>query len=423
MNVEEVVQDTLRELADEQLPARPGLADRVLAARRRRRTRRIAGVAMTTTAVVAVAVAVPQLAGAVRDDPRPAQVGSHRDPSAPRKGIAVGRTVLATYFTQKLVPKGKDMGVIERTYWLLDPRTDTYREDDRWSHVAVAPGARTAAVLERDLPAHRIGLLDLATGEVERWIPVEQGVGGLAYSNDGTKLVATTYDEHPDLGERVRVEGEKNSQGEKNSHGEKNSPYTLLQRNGTTRTGFLLVDVAKGTAGPWRKVESKGDVWGRSDFAFTRDDHHLYGRVIGDRDGMEKFYDLSDGDQVEPPADEKHLRWDVPARLSPNGELAALGLTKEVDGKPGEPGKSYSSIRDPRTGAEITKVRGGQLLAWADDRRLFAWERTTGLNDGDGYKDRLVMVTIGSDTIVPLSGERDPDDGFERTWEPVFVTR
>ncbi|GLW48055.1 hypothetical protein Stsp02_37170 [Streptomyces sp. NBRC 14336] len=414
MNVEELVQGTLRDLADEQPPARPGLADRVLVARRRRRTRRVAAVAVATAAVVAVTVAVPQLVeGSGRDDDRrAAQVGSQRDPSAPRKGIAVGQTVLATYYTQKLVAKGKDEGVVERTYWLLDPRTNTYREDGRWSYVAVAPGAGTAAVLERDLPANRIGLLDLATGEVERWIPVERGIGGLAYSSDGSQLVATTYDEHPDLGERVQAEGEKDS------------PLTLVQRNGTTRTGFFLVDVAGGTVvGPWRKVEAGRDVWGRADFAFTRDDARLYARVVGGQDGMEKFYDLSDGDQVEPPADEKHLRWDVPARLSPNGELAALGLTKEVDGKNSEPAKSYSSIRDPRTGEEITKVRGGHLLAWVDDQRLLAWERTTGLHDGDGYKDRLVLVTLGSDRIVPLSGERDPDDGFERTWEPVFVTR
>ena len=41
-----------------------------------------------------------------------------------------------------------------------------------------------------------------------------------------------------------------------------------------------------------------------------------------------------------------------------------------------------------------------------------------------GYKDHLVLVTIGSEKVVPLSGERDPDDGPQRlAWEPVFAER
>ncbi|WP_308402576.1 hypothetical protein [Streptomyces sp. AC550_RSS872] len=62
MNVEELVRDSLRELADEQTSAGPGLADRVLVVRRRRRrrTRRIASVA-AVTAAVAIGVAAPLL--------------------------------------------------------------------------------------------------------------------------------------------------------------------------------------------------------------------------------------------------------------------------------------------------------------------------------------------------------------------------
>jgi hypothetical protein len=115
------------------------------------------------------------------------------------------------------------------------------------------------------------------------------------------------------------------------------------------------------------------------------------------------------------PVDERYLRSDVPARLSPDGRLAALGLTKEREDR------SWSSVRDPRTGKEITKVRGAELLAWVDDRRLIAWERAPGVAE---YRPRLVLVTIGSEKVVPLSGVRVPDDDFDTLeWQPVFATR
>ncbi|WP_037668488.1 hypothetical protein [Streptomyces griseus] len=85
------------------------------------------------------------------------------------------------------------------------------------------------------------------------------------------------------------------------------------------------------------------------------------------------------------------------------------------------PGKSCSSILDPRTGKEITKVRGGHLLAWADDRRLIAWERTTSLEER--YLARLVLVTIGSDRVKPLSGVREESSEIRQEWEPVFAQR
>lgn len=405
MNVEELVRDSLRELAAEQPSAGPGYADRVLAVRRRRRTRRIATVAAATAAVVGIAVAVPLL-DAGRTDVRPASVlddrgtSAHPDQSPPRDLIAAGDVALAAYTTSRIVPQTKNRGVAERTYWLLDPKTGRYEKDDRWSFVAVAPGIRTAAVLERNLPVRRIGLLDLATGEVERWIPVDHGVGGLAYSYDGRKLVATTYDENPDL--RIRQTGGDGAVSWVPEFGE------------SSRSGFHVVDVASGTAS-WTGVRSGSrDINSRQDFAFSRTGDLVYTQVIGPRDGLQQFYDL-DGNKVAAPANERHLRTDVGARLSPDGSLAATGLSKEV------PDKSYSSIRDPLTGKEITKVRGAELLAWVDGKRLIAQERTAG--EGP-YRPRLVLVTIGSDEVQWLSGpsaQKDEDLSFE--WEPVLARR
>ncbi|MEV6511458.1 WD40 repeat domain-containing protein [Streptomyces sp. NPDC051642] len=404
MNIEELVRDSLREQASHQTAPATGFADRVLAVRRRR-TRRLATVAAAAAAVIAVAVTVPLLDSG-RTDVRPAEVidgvVTHPDQWPPRDMIAAGRTALAAYCTAGTVAKTSNQGVFTRTYWLLDPRTEKYRKTTKWSYVAVAPGMHTAAVLEQSLPAHRIGVLDLTTGKVERWIPVERGVGGVEFSHDGSRLVATTYDENPDARTKSAVNAVTGDRDWMAPMGE------------SSRTGFYVLDTASGK-GSWSGVSKDHTVQSRQDFHFTRSGEQVYAQVLGDRDGSEQFYGL-DGDKIAAPADEKYLRADVDARLSPNGRLAALGLTKEVGGTPG---KSYSSIRDPRTGKEITKVRGDHLLAWADDSRLIAWERTTSLEEP--YLPRLVMVTIGSDKVVPLSGVyKDIEKEF---WEPVFADR
>ena len=413
MNIEELVRDSLREQASRHKSPAAGFADRVLAVRRRR-MRRLATVAAAAAAVIAVAVTVPLLDSG-RTDVRPAQVidgvVTHPDQWPPRDMIAVGRTALAAYYTADTVERTSVQGVFTRTYWLLDPRTEKYRKTTKWSYVAVAPGMHTAAVLEQSLPTHRIGILDLTTGKVERWIQVERGVGGVEFSHDGSRLVATTYDENPDVRTRSAVNAETGA-------------LDWVAPMGSSRSGFYVLDTASG-AGTWSGVSAGREINGRQDFAFSRTGEQVYSQVIGDRDGLQQFYDL-DGNKIAAPANERYLRSDVDARLSPSGRLAALGLTKEVGGSPGKtkeagasPGKSYSSIRDPRTGKEITKVRGGHLLAWADDRRLIAWERTTSLDEP--YLPRLVMVTIGSDKVVPLSRiYKDIDKEF---WEPVFADR
>ncbi|MFF8732566.1 WD40 repeat domain-containing protein [Streptomyces sp. NPDC015171] len=414
MNVEELVREALREEADGQPPAPAGFADRVLGVRRRRRTRRFVSVAAATAAVVAVAVGVPLLDSGRGRDVRPSQVvdspgiQAHPDQSPPRERIGAGDAALAAYYTAEIRPRTATRGVAERTYRLLDPGTGRYEKDARWSFVAVAPGLKTAAVLERDLPARRIGLLDLATGEVERWIPVRHGVGGLAFSYDGTRLVATTYGENPDLRTREKLF---------DSHGRDRWTWTA-GFGASSRSGFYDLDVASG-AGSWSPVASGRDIGSRMDFAYSRSGRLVYGRYLGGRDGLQQFYDLN-GRKTAAPANERYLRSDVPARLSPSGGLAALGLAKEAGGSPG---RSWSSVRDPRTGKEITKVRGGHLLAWADEKHLIAWERVTSLEEE--YRPRLVLVTIGSDKVVPLSGVQEPwkPTDVREPWEPVFARR
>ncbi|GAB2956674.1 WD40 repeat domain-containing protein [Streptomyces heilongjiangensis] len=407
MNVDELVRDSLREQAAEQPPLAPGFADRVLDVRRRRRTRRIATVAAATAAVVALAVAVPLLETG-KDEVRLASemnksdIIAHPDQSPPRDLIAAGDVALAAYFTYSTVRTSKDTAVRQRTYRILDQRTGKYVEDDRWSMVSVAPGMRTAAVLERDLPVKRIGLLDLLTGEVDRWIPVERGVAGVVFSSDGGKLVATTYNANPDL--LTRQDYDSNGDGKKNDY---EPDHTTSHR-----TGFSVVDVGSGKA-DWHKVVSEdrqGIVNARQDFAFSGDGTSVYTGLT--MEPHQQFYDLK-GRKVPTPPDERYLHWSVGARLSPDGRLAAGDFA-------GDARTTASWILDPRTGKHLHKVRGQQLLAWVDNKRLIAWDITPGDNE---FHNALVLVTIGSDRTLPLSGARKGNDGAAGRWTPVFATR
>ncbi|MEU9337512.1 WD40 repeat domain-containing protein [Streptomyces sp. NPDC048290] len=397
MNTEVLLRQALGEQAAEQGPLGSGFADRVLAVRRRRRARALAAGAAATVAAVILGVGVPLLNSGERDvrpssQTVPRDVEGHPDQSPPRERLSAGRTLLAAYYTSALKEHGDGTAHRERTYSLLDPDTGRYEKDDRWSFVAVAPGARTAAVLERELPANRIGLLDLATGRVERWIKVDRGVGGLAFAPDGQRLVATAYTDHPEMYEVERAPA---------SSSASEAP--------SSRSGFCIVDLRDGAV-RWSEVATGHTLPGaRADFTFGRDGTTVSGPVWGAPATLQAFYDLAGRSIVASPG-ERHLNADVGAKQSPDGTLAAGGRVG------GDMGESYSELLDARTGERATKVRGAELLAWVDQRRLIAWEW-----DKDGR--RLVLVTVGSDEVVRLSGAGQPmGRDFAEGWQPVFTT-
>lgn len=404
MNTEVLLRQALGEQAAEQRPPSGAFADRVLAARRRRRSRVAVGTAVAAVTGVILAVGVPLLDTGGRDGPSVTQsaardVEAHPDQSPPRDRISAGEVVLAAYYTTspRLGVPTADM-YPERTYALLDPGTGRYEEDARWSFVAVAPGARTAAVLEQALPARRIGLLDLATGQVERWIPVERGVGGLAWSADGERLLATTYDRHPDL----------------LSDAERDQQNGVAGPAPSSRTGFSIIDVAEGSA-RWSRVDPEPLAEGRDDFGFGVGDTTVRGWSSGLLDGFPHYYDLS-GLPIATPAGEQYVQTDSGAGLSPDGSLVAGRLFRD------QPEGAYSEILDARTGERVGEVRGAEPFAWVDDQRLIAWERRP--DDTVAYQPRLVLVTIGSDEAVPLAGAGDlPTEGLATPWRPVFTTR
>ncbi|MFI6940755.1 WD40 repeat domain-containing protein [Streptomyces sp. NPDC050418] len=414
--MDELVRSALQEIAEESRPPAGDLAGRVVTARRRRRTRMTVGAALATTAaVIASVIAVPALTGGSENDgPQLASqmqtddVVAHPKQSPPRDLIAAGRMAMAGYFTQKPVPSDDKHAVNTRTWHLLDQKTGKYVETTKWSIIDVAPGMGTAAVLEQRLPTQRIGLLNLLTGEVERWIPVEKGVAGVEFSPDGSKLVATTYSENPDLWELSEyMEGDKNG-------GKKKKEYMPPFRD-SARTGFYVLDVASGD-GAWSAVEAPKDEMGssnvnyREDFAFGDSGESVYSGLMSAPG--KQYYDFS-GKETDPPANEKHLQPYVEARLSPNGKLAAGDFL-------GKRWETSSAVNDPATGKLLHEIRGQQLLAWADDRRLIAWDIAAGDNE---FHNGLVLVEIGKDKTVPLTGPRKGNDGAAGRWTPIFATR
>ncbi|MER5471963.1 WD40 repeat domain-containing protein [Streptomyces sp. NPDC002685] len=406
MNVDELVGDAFREQAADSMPAPPYFADRVLAVRRRRRTRRLATVAVATAAVVAVAVGVPRLVGG-GDDVRPASemnksdIIGHPEQSPPRTMIAAGDTVLSAFYVNKPVKQANGDSVLTRVYGLLDQKSGTYKLV-KWAFLDVAPGSRTAAVLEGELPARRIGLLDLITGKVDRWIPVDRGVGGVAFSPDGKKLVATTYAKDPD---RTFVDHPRNVNG-------KEIPGPV-----PSRTGFAVVDVASGRA-DWHEAPYQTDEMGwpgnsREDFDWSHDGTLVY--VNSMEKPFRQYYGL-DGDKAEWPVGEK-VPVSVEAGVSPDGKLGAGNFA-------GRGTVIAAAIVDPRTGGQVDTVPVQQLLAWADNKRLIAWGCDPKRCSGKGeFHNQLLLVTIGTDKVVPLSDFRKASDTYPGRWTPVFSTR
>ncbi|GGJ97188.1 hypothetical protein GCM10011583_30950 [Streptomyces camponoticapitis] len=410
MNVEELVRASLREQAAGTATAPADLAGRVLTARRRRRARHLAGAAVTTVLVVTAALAGPGVLNSGEASTQLASEASrgktltHVDQSPPRDLIAVGDQALAAYFTSRQVKQPNRDQIMTRTYSVLDQKTGRYEVDARWAYLTVAPGMRTAAVLERQLPVTRIGVLDLLTKKVTRWIPMkglDGGVGAVQFSPDGKKLIATTYDKDPFRtywSKRIPV-----------NNTEEPQPVAC-------RTGFAIVDVETGES-DWHALPAftdpeYGRSFGSGEWLRFNNDGTLVYEFINMAPGR-IFRDLR-GKEVPAPPKEKHVNLVMaPAGLSPNGELVAGPFA-------GGARTTATEVLDPATGKRAAKLKGQELLVWADDKRLIAWDIAPG---GKEFDNRLVLITIGSDKVVSLSGARTPQDNSPGRWEPIFARR
>ncbi|MFD9862147.1 WD40 repeat domain-containing protein [Streptomyces alboflavus] len=408
MNVDQLVREALQEQAAEQGGPRGDLAGRVLATRRRRRARTITGAALGTAAAVVVGVSALDSG---REDAGPASASrtgdviAHPGQSVPRDFVAAGKTGLAGYSVTRDVPQRNGDELLARSYFLLNPRTMKYEKaDTEWAWVAVAPGMRTAAVLEGELPTRRVGMLDLRTGKVTRWITLRHGVAAVEWSPDGKRLVATAYRKNPDL--MVSVPG----------NGSVNWP-----RHHGSRTGYVLIEAASGKVGPFRDVpqpdpDEDGMFPGvsRQDLHFNHDGTRLYVQQYA-RQGKKDYrdwYTLSGRPTSAPPA-EKHAGRPQ-AGLSPDGRL--LAADGDAKGSP---------VLDPMTGRKVAWVPSQEQLAWADSKRIIALAcadpaRCTGKNNDP---KRLVLVTVDSKKAVPLTAARTAPQGYKRVWTPMLTAR
>ncbi|WP_406354721.1 hypothetical protein [Streptomyces sp. NBC_00658] len=373
---------------------------------RRRKARRFVMAGIGTVLVGAgIAAALVATNGQEEEEPvgRPAGVAAHPDQSPPTQFIAAGNVAVSAYYTVKSEKRANGDGALVFNWNLLNSTTDRYEETD-WAWLDVAPGMKTAAVLERGLPVHRIGIVDLATGKVERWIKTDQGVGGVQFSPDGKRLVATIYDINPEglfKDASYRLNGK------------------IVPGSKPSRTGFYVIDAASGrqadfTARPSRKGDDGLVVGGgRQDLAWSRDGKLLWepwstkaGRV---------FYSV-DGQEVPVPKSEEELS--SPGAVSPDGKLVTGRFVGKGD-------QIVSEVLDARTGEREALVPGQQLLAWADDDWLIAFRcdpEQCEPNKGE-FRNQLILASSDGKDVIPLSGFRPSSLSDPSRWTPILSNR
>ncbi|WP_407110947.1 hypothetical protein ACE1N8_21100 [Streptomyces sp. DSM 116494] len=375
--------------------------------------RRSRGLAVAVVAVVAavIGVSVALTGGDPEGQSEVSDVVARPDQSPPRELIAAGQVAVSAYYTTQLVQQPDGDAVNGREWSLYNAATERYEKTD-WAWLDVAPGMKTAAVLEGDLPVSRIGLMNLSTGKVQRWIEVDKGVGGVQFSPDGERLVATTYSHHPDglfQDAPVRVEGASEGGESQDMPGPKQS-----------RTGFYVIDVDSGQAEFSERPAKKDSLaamagTGRQDFGWSRDGELLWEQRL-DRPGR-NYYDVNG--RLKPLPQQKTDLLLTPVVTSPDGKLVTGGFAG------GEDGRIVSEVLDAKTGKRSAVVPGQQLLAWADNTHLVAWRcDPSQCEPGKGeFRNQLVLVGLDSDEVTPLSGFRKAEVDYAGRWTPVFTRR
>ncbi|WP_393058970.1 hypothetical protein [Streptomyces sp. LN549] len=397
--------------ADVQRAHRLGEAAERLRTSRRRRGIRGLVVSGVVAAVVATGVAVALVLddddGQVRpsgvtDSPR-VDVTAHPDQSPPRELISAGRVAVSAYYTTKSVkqPNGDAVGTYR--WSLLDAATGRY-EKTGWAWLDVAPGMRTAAVLERGLPVDRIGLLDLTSGRIQRWIRADRGVGSVQFSPDGKQLLATAYGLDPDglFKDASYRLNDKTVPGPKQS-----------------RTGYYVIDVASGrtdfTERPYRKNAQRPlTAGGRQDFLWSRDGSLVWEPWSNKAGGI--YYDVH-GKEVPHPPKKASLPYQG-AVVSPDGNLVTGAFAGDGD-------QIVSEVLDVRTGKRAALVPGQQLVAWADNDHVIAWRCDPDeCSPGKGeFRNQLLLVSLDGKQTTPLSGFRKATLRYDGRWTPVFTRR
>jgi hypothetical protein len=391
MKPETIVKSACEEWAAEaRVPA--GLADRALGTRPRRRPSKIALTGGATALLAGAAAAVAVVSSGGPAHPRPPEpafepVALSSDTTLrtdlgsafPRRLVAAGHMAVAAYFTAR-TRTDHGQRTFERTWHLYNPSTGTY-EQTHWAYVSVAPGMQRAAVLQGPLPATRVGVLDLKTQRVTRWIEAAHPVGGASWSPDGRRLLLTTYDKNPD---------------------------TLADPGKSPRTGYYIAGSAAGP-GAFHPMPALRDNPGtRQDLGWSRDGTLIWAPTAT---VPTKAFFTPGGERRPAPGHEADYE-DEEAGLSPDGTLLP---------ETGPPPGPAVTVTNVRTGKKRAVLPIEQAVAWADDHQLFAIgcdpRKCTGKNE---FRNRLLLVDLKG-RITPLTGYRRSDK--PGSWYPMFTHR
>ncbi|MFC6083938.1 hypothetical protein [Sphaerisporangium aureirubrum] len=442
--------ETLEDWAAEaQVPH--GLADRALAGRApraRRRSITMMLAAAATVVVVTVGMLVPRLLDGppARPDPAsprypvptpvdvttpvspptevtpadlPASLDIQTDPenSPPKRLITAGRIAVSAYYVSGTEKIGKNSDRGHDTWYLYDPRTGTYEMTD-WSNLDVAPGMKYAAVLERDLPARRVGILDMTTREL-RWVALEQPATYVSWSPDGSRILVTSFDKDPSIRTGIRDGG--------------NSWSVPRFR----RLGFHIVDAASATA-TFHPVA--GEAIGQPEsapFRWNLDGTLVSGpnltramRPTKPEQPDRLYYDL-DGRPHDAP--ERDVNPSSEVDYSPDGRLYAGVLQQKIPDavrtlspedleklRAQGPRGPETFVTDVASGQVVGRQEMLQLRAWADDGHLVALQCLGTCRDE--FDARLVVVTLDGSKSVRLSGEM-LDSQRPGSWHPLLTRR
>jgi len=384
VNPDQLLRDTLREWSEEtSAPAGPDLAGRALRRRGRRRTATATGAAVLALLAGGAAwvseLAEPpnvHLSGPAYA-PRTGAVLAHPDESPPRHLVAAGDLAVSAYRTGGTPEKNGGSERLAYDWYLYDTGKRRY-EKTPWGDLDVVPGMKAAAVLEKTLPTSRVGILDLRTGKVVQWIPLDHEAGGVSWSPDGTRLAVTTYSGDPDV-----------------------EATPANRETAPGRTGYYVIDIETGEK---RYRPLPASIGGRSDLGWSRDGTRLadpaptHGPYLA-------YYDLQGRRAGTPPYEGLDA---TDAGRSPDGRYYASG-----DGRTGV-------VKDARTHRTVGDRFTGAPLAWTSDDRLLRWE-DCGDDCADDRYERLVLTDAEGRTTVPLTGFR-ASEGHGR-WEPVITRR
>jgi len=395
--------------AEAQVPA--DLADRALRTRSRRRTAKVSATAVIAAAGLALGLTALPAKPKPHSDPvvMSADTSLRTDLSTgfPRHLVAAGHTAVAAYYTTRSQSSVKTTKAVDwtltttttvmtRTWYLYDPAFRKYQATP-WAYLDVAPGMHQAAVLEGPLPASRIGVLDLATRKIVRWIPLANKVGAVSWSPDGRRLVATAYNRNPDVELDYEFRAKRRTGGGN------------WQLPAGPRTGYYVVDTTTGGTAFHSLAADRDNPGTRQDLGWSRDGTLVWAPTA--TSPTKVFFDLS-GDARPAPPHEAETDTPQEAGLSPNGTLLpAFGP------KPG-PAVTVTNVT---TGKSVAVLPIERALAWADDAGLFAWGCDVKHCRGKGeFTSRLLLVNLNG-KITPLTGYQR--SGRSGAWTPVFTHR